>query len=205
MQNSGIIYVLTNPAMPGIVKIGKTNQETVEFRMAQLYNTSVPVPFECAYAAKVDSIDDVEKALHTAFSPSRINSKREFFTIEPEQAIVIIRLLERQNITNTVVQKSDADVDLESKESSMKLKRRRPNLNFIEMGIPIGSVLQWFDSDLKVTVVGERVVSYQNDETSLTKLTRELLNLEYSVAPSRYWTFNGKSLQDIYNATYSME
>lgn len=205
MQNSGIIYVLTNPAMPGIVKIGKTNQESVESRMAQLYNTSVPVPFECAYAAKVDSLDAVERALHTAFGPNRINTKREFFTIEPEQAIVIIKLLERQNITTVVVQQSDAGIDAESKESGQKLKQRRPNMNFTEMGIPTGSVLRWFDSDLTAEVCSDRMVRFQGNETSLTRLTRELLGLDYSVAPSRYWTFNGKSLLDIYNATYSFE
>ena len=75
----GIIYILTNPIMPGIIKIGKTTQEDVKVRMAQLYSTGVPVPFDCEYAAKVNNIDEVERALHTAFGPDRVNPKREFF------------------------------------------------------------------------------------------------------------------------------
>jgi hypothetical protein len=42
-----IVYVLTNAAMPGLTKIGKTTQEDVKSRLSQLYTTGVPVPFEC--------------------------------------------------------------------------------------------------------------------------------------------------------------
>ena len=43
---SNIVYVLTNPAMPGIVKIGKTNRDDPQVRMNELYTTGVPLPFE---------------------------------------------------------------------------------------------------------------------------------------------------------------
>ncbi len=46
----GVVYVLTNPAMPGLTKIGQTTQEDIAARMSQLYSTGVPVPFECRYA-----------------------------------------------------------------------------------------------------------------------------------------------------------
>ena len=46
----GIVYVLTNPAMTGIVKIGKTTRG-MSARLSELYSTGVPLPFECAYAA----------------------------------------------------------------------------------------------------------------------------------------------------------
>ena len=81
-MNEGIVYVLTNPAMPGIVKIGRTGR-AVEARLADLYSTGVPLPFECEYAAKVKDQNEVVSAFHLAFGPYRINPKREFFNIEP--------------------------------------------------------------------------------------------------------------------------
>ena len=51
----GTVYVLTNPAMPDLVKIGKTTRD-VQLRLADLYTTGVPYPFECEYAAKVTDL-----------------------------------------------------------------------------------------------------------------------------------------------------
>ena len=91
-NNYGIVYVLTNPAMPDIVKIDMTNRDTIDARMKELFNTSIPLPFECEYACKVSDCEKVEKALHIAFHPYRIHAQREFFKIYPEQAIAILSL-----------------------------------------------------------------------------------------------------------------
>ena len=78
----GIVYLLTNEAMPGLVKIGKTTNDDAQVRMDQLYNTSVPVPFTCELALQVENPGKVEQALHKVFHPSRVNPRREFFEIE---------------------------------------------------------------------------------------------------------------------------
>ena len=41
-----IVYILTNPVMPGVVKIGKTDKEEVSARVKELFTTGVPVPFD---------------------------------------------------------------------------------------------------------------------------------------------------------------
>ena len=99
-NNFGIVYVLTNPAMPGLVKIGMTTRDNLDARMKELYGTGVPVPFDCKYACKVKSSDcaKIEKALHTAFAPNRINANREFFQIKPEQVMAILELFNREDI-----------------------------------------------------------------------------------------------------------
>src|SRR4051812_26836417 len=74
-----IVYVLTNEAMPGLVKIGLTT-DSVEARLTTLSSaTGVPLPFECYFAAEVGDSVRVERILHQLFAESRINPRREFF------------------------------------------------------------------------------------------------------------------------------
>ncbi|MDR2480252.1 MAG: GIY-YIG nuclease family protein [Treponema sp.] len=205
-SKQGIVYLLSNPAMPGIIKIGLTQKDSVNDRLKELFNTSVPVPFECEYACKVDDCNKVEKALHLAFGPSRIHPQREFFSIEPEQAVAILELLKTADITSNIneeIQKSTSQMDREAGENLKK--QRRPPLNFFEMGIPIGSKLLFMDSEdasIEAAVLSEKKVSYNNTEYSLTQLTRELLNIEYNVQPTRHWSYAGRMLNEYYNDTY---
>lgn len=197
----GIVYVLTNPAMPGIVKIGKTSRSSMQERLNELYSTGVPVPFECAFAGKVEEERDVENAFHTAFGPYRVNRNREFFKIAPEQAIALLRLMVKEDVT-PALQKEAGAVDADAGRAAQKLKKRRPNMNFYEMGIPEGSTLGFINSQDTACVVSERKVLFRGQECSLTGATKILLELEYSVAPGPHWQFKGESLQDIYEKTY---
>ena len=204
--NYGIVYLLTNPAMPGMVKIGMTNRDSVDARMKELFNTSVPVPFECEYACKVDDSTKVEKALHIAFHPYRVHAQREFFKILPEQAIAILKLLDKSSdITGEIVREINNDLTELDKAAGEKLKiSRRPSLNFRELGIPNGAKLQFAkdDHEIEIEVCSEKKVNYQGDVKSLTAITRELLGLDYAVQPTPYWTYNGKNLWDLYQETY---
>ncbi len=139
-ESGGIVYILTNPAMPGIVKVGKTARENVETRLNELYSSSVPVPFECEYAARVEDETDVEKAFHIAFSPYRINPKREFFQIEAEQAVALLKVMALEDVTPSLQAEAEK-VDADAREGAQRLKTRRPNLNFVEMGIPVEAEL----------------------------------------------------------------
>ena len=134
-----IVYVLTNPAMPGLVKIGRTASEDAALRIAQLYSTGVPVPFELKFACRVPNADEVEQALHRAFAPNRVNPKRELFSINPEQAISILKLLHFQDATKEV-EAAPTPVETQEIVAGKEYQARRPNLNFEEMGIPTGSV-----------------------------------------------------------------
>lgn len=199
-----IVYVLTNPAMPGIVKIGMTNLEDVNQRLGQLYSTGVPFPFDLAFACKVPNASEVERALHVAFAPNRVNPKREFFSISPDQAIAILKLLHMEDATAEISGRAYGVAD-EEIAAAKKFTARRPNLNFYEMGIPQGAVLHFTEGDSVVTVANERKVMLDGQEMSLTAATRQLLGLDYSVAPGAYWTYEGKSIRDIYNVTYTRD
>lgn len=202
MNDIGIVYILTNPAMPGLVKIGKTLRGSAEARMGELFSTGVPVPFECAYAAKVNNAEAVEVALHAAFEPYRVNLKREFFEIEAEQAMAILRLLAIEDATPQIEKESEQQIDETSREAGKRLREKRPALNFVEMGIPIGSILESTHGDETATVTNEKMVIFRGDPMSLTKATKLVLGIEYNVAPTPHWTYNGRLLRELYNETY---
>jgi hypothetical protein len=197
-----IVYVLTNAAMPGIIKIGQTTQADINSRLTQLYTTGVPVPFTLEFACRVENNTEVESALHTAFGPYRVNPKREFFRIDPEQAIAILKLLHEAEDATSEVANQVVGIDQQSIQAAEQMIARRPNLNFEEMGIPIGSVLDSTRTDATVTVIGIKKVRYNDQEMSLTAATRLVMAVGHDLAPGAYWAFKGKTLRDIYEETY---
>jgi hypothetical protein len=208
-DNKGIVYVLTNLAMPGLVKIGMTTRESIDTRMKELYSTGVPVPFDCVYACEVKVSDcaKIEKALHKAFEPNRVNANREFFRIKPEQATAILELFGRKDITNEVIAEIENDLTPEDKVAGEKIKSsRRPSMNYREMGINIGAKLIFVkDPSVQVTISGDRKVLYNGEELSLTAVTKKLMGVTHSLQPTAYWEYESKNLRDIYDETYSLE
>ena len=203
MIENQIVYVLSNPAMTNIVKIGKTTQRDVEQRMSQLYSTGVPLPFKCEYAVEVEDCHKAEQALHIAFDPYRTNPRREFFDIAPEQAIAILKLLGSKDMTPNVESQLNKDVTEAEKSSAKKLTNKRPSINFVDMEIEVGSKLLYIeDESIEVEVVAAKKVLFNGNETSLTKATQTIKNLDYAVQPTRHWSYNGKNLRDIWEDTY---
>lgn len=82
----GIIYFLSNPSMPDVIKIGFTTG-TIEERIRQLNTTGVPLPFEVAALFKVRDPQSCEKSIHDCLSEYRINSGREFFKISLRESL----------------------------------------------------------------------------------------------------------------------
>jgi hypothetical protein len=205
----GIVYLLTNPVMPGLVKIGMTAQEDIDKRMKELYTTGVPVHFECQFACRVKKSDcvKIEKALHTAFEPQRINANREFFRIQVEQAKAILELYHHTDVTEEVTDEIQNDLTDDDKVASIKAQQKRPALNFYEMGLHKGDILKWKDEPtITVTISSERKVNYENEEVSISALSAKLkgYNVKH-IAPGSHWIFKDKLLSDIYDETYPFE
>ena len=129
-----IVYALTNPAMPRLVKIGMTDRPDVQDRMRDLYTTGTPLPFDCVIAWELEgpTAADVEQALHTAFAPHRINPSREFFELEdPEQVVALVRLLPGRDVTPSDVEQSSA-VEPADQVAAVEFKRRQSRTNETE-------------------------------------------------------------------------
>ncbi|SMB81307.1 T5orf172 domain-containing protein [Deinococcus hopiensis KR-140] len=81
-MDGGYIYILTNPSLPSLVKIGLTNRDPFR-RAAELSSTGVPTPFQVSAALRVDHPRLIEGKMHHAFRSSRVQERREFFRAEP--------------------------------------------------------------------------------------------------------------------------
>lgn len=78
---SGFIYILINPAMPGLAKVGKTTRQP-KFRVTELSSaTGIPTPFLLAYEHPVVDCDGAEKWVHAELERAgyRHTQQREFF------------------------------------------------------------------------------------------------------------------------------
>lgn len=191
-----IIYVLTNEAMPGLVKIGFTN-DSIESRIGQLSAASgVPLPFECYFAAGVKDCGKLEKTLHQLFSESRLNPKREFFKVDPEKVVLAISIGEFKEVTPGA-----AEVDKEEQEALEKAKARRSRLKLDALGIKPGDVLTSSRDDSIVAIVVEGgKVNFNGEVLSLSAAALKALHsLGYSTpaaSGSEYWKFDGELLDE---------
>lgn len=90
-KEPGYVYILTNPSFrEDWVKIGKTTN--MEERLRTLYNTSLPLPFEVFATMRTSKYNEAEKLVHhyiERFTNLRIEKKREFFNVKPEEALDI--------------------------------------------------------------------------------------------------------------------
>jgi hypothetical protein len=92
MSRSGFVYVLLNPSLPDLVKIGKTTGLPEE-RAKQLSTTGIPSKFIVAYQRQFTDCDIAEAAVHTILASKgfRISPNREFFSAPITVAIDAIQ------------------------------------------------------------------------------------------------------------------
>jgi T5orf172 domain/Sel1 repeat len=89
MKTTGSVYVLANSAMPGLVKVGKTQRSATE-RAQELSNqTGIPTPFIVVYEQLFEDCDAAENYVHAVLDRTGIreSSNREFFRATPKEVI----------------------------------------------------------------------------------------------------------------------
>ena len=87
-QGKEIIYIMSNPTYPGLLKIGYTGRE-VELRRVELSKfTGVPTPFKVEYIYRLHGRgEEMEREVHHYLGPQRNSSRKEFFEIKLDEAI----------------------------------------------------------------------------------------------------------------------
>lgn len=130
--NSAYVYVLTNPSIPGLVKIGMTTKSVKE-RIKELSSTGVPEPFQLYYACELGGgLDpvEVERDMHELFAPYRHNKRREFFGVDPKRVKLALKYAEKPKpppVKRVVEKQAPADVRnfyVQLYQSSRSFRRR---------------------------------------------------------------------------------
>lgn len=193
-----IVYILTNPCMSDLIKIGRTTN--LEDRMRNLSSHSgVPVAFDCYYACEVKDSQDTEKRLHVGLGDHRINPRREFFEFNAERAKILLEGYAIQEVT-------PADNIVESPEEKKALDKARskksPPLRFSQVGVEVGSELTFIRDPEKIAIVSsDRKVKFEGKESYLNRITLDLLKKLGkdwpSVRGSDYWMYGDKTLTEI--------
>lgn len=190
----GYIYIMTNPALKDMVKIGYASD--VELRRKQLSTTALPYEYEI-YATYETSGNLEDKKLHRMIdnlNPDlRVTSNREFFVMSPQEAFELLEAIATISGTGAKLKKVKV---AESKKQSV----RRPPVNFAKCGIPVGAELVFVDDPSVVAVVvSERKVQYNGEITSLSAISDRIKG--HSTQGPWFFKYNGKRVCDIAEET----
>lgn len=90
-SKAGWLYVITSPSLPGLVKLGATRRLNPTIRVKELSSSSLPEPFHAHCFVFSDDCFELENNIHKYFDKERVNPDREFFRIEPKEAIDVLR------------------------------------------------------------------------------------------------------------------
>lgn len=125
-SNHGFVYILSNPTMPGLLKIGMTRFDPSR-RVQELSSaTGVPTPFNLVYYREFSNCVVAETEIHSILASKglRYNNQREFFSIDTVAAINILLSLpdksgEEQHLEQIRVEDFNKDVNWSEFEKNM--------------------------------------------------------------------------------------
>jgi hypothetical protein len=131
----GRVYVLSNKAMPGLLKIGYT-MNTVEGRVKELSSaTGVPSEFFIEYQVECRDAAGVEALVHESFHNLRHNNSREFFSISLADAVDVIRKHAKEIIDEEISGQIDASVTVDKSAVTYYLVRVNGSKNIFRVGL----------------------------------------------------------------------
>lgn len=94
LMSHGYVYCMSNPCMPGLVKIGYT-ERTMDDRLQEAnLGTWIPQPFSIEFARFVKEPNAKEQAVHRFLAADRVNPKREFFRTPSERVRMLFELMD---------------------------------------------------------------------------------------------------------------
>ena len=197
-MSEGIVYILTHSAMDGYVKIGRT--DNLPERLRSLFNSSLPAPFDCYYAARVSDMETVERSLHEVFGDRRVHPRREFFIADPHRVRAALQMVALAEVNAAGASEQD---DVAAAVKADEVRERKEKFSFADVDMDAGTVLTFLDRpEVTCTVVSQRPprVEFAGRVMSLSGSAREVLEKNYGVNGILYWCHGGETLSEIREA-----
>ena len=138
-STAGFVYILSNPSMPNIVKIGSTERNVRE-RVSELSSTTgVPTPFHIEYSLLIENPKELEFYLHEEFAEHRVNGNREFFSLSPEAAVRRLRKIRFERLSSELQNWDDKELEQFAEQIWFDLPRN----NFLDKILALNSSDLW--------------------------------------------------------------
>lgn len=136
-SNHGYVYILSNPGMPGLLKIGMTRFDPTR-RVQELSSaTGVPTPFQLVYYREFHDCVAAELEIHSIFATKglRYNDQREFFSVDTVEAINTLLSLDDEEIANNSSQPTEV-LDVENYNADINWDEYYKNItNFLILSV----------------------------------------------------------------------
>lgn len=132
-SNHGYVYILSNPSMPGLLKIGMTrfdpNRRVQELSSA----TGVPTQFQLIYYREFHNCVAAELEIHSILAAKgmRYNDQREFFLVDSVDAINTLLSLEDEcvdEVSEDLVEVRNFNEDIDWNADYLEKKSRRESI-----------------------------------------------------------------------------
>jgi len=107
--------------------------------------------------------------------------------------VAILKLVEIENVTP----KKDFVESQEDQQALNQARTRRARFNFKMVDIPVGAELVFSrDENIKAKVVDNRNIEFNGETTNLSNAAQEVLGVDYGVAGTDYWMYEGETLDE---------
>lgn len=132
-SNHGYVYILSNPSMPGLLKIGMTRFDPTK-RVQELSSaTGVPTQFQLIYYREFHNCVAAELEIHSILAAKgmRYNDQREFFSVDSVDAINTLLSLEDEcvdEVSEDLVEVRNFNEDIDWNADYLEKKLRRESI-----------------------------------------------------------------------------
>ena len=203
-ESKGVIYILTNPSFPDLVKIGYASD--INERLKSLNRSeAIPYPFQIYATYKVNSnlsdvklhsiIDKLNPSLRTRYNENGRKRVREFYVMDPKDAYAILEALaEIHDCTDNLTRYTS----IETKKIEKVTSKKAHAYSFFDCNINVGEQIEFIDDpSIVATVVSKNEVEYKGVKMSMTALAQKLRGTFYKEQGPKYFKYKGENLLEL--------